>query len=151
MSRALTIDDVRNRLAAPDLPEVLPLLGRDEADARDAPPPAPRLVAVQQADSRAPLALTGRILTERAALERIAECTGVLLDRLGDLLGETEGHVRRGENGRAGESEIALCTFLVTIPEVRAFHQGRGIAEAISWKSLADLGHQVAVHRLTYG
>src|SRR5699024_10463626 len=133
MSRALTIDDVRNRLAAPDLPEVLTLLGFDEADARDA------------------LALTSRILTERAALERIAECTGVLLDRLGDLLGETEGHVWRRENGRAGESEIALCTFLVTIPEVRAFHQGRGIAEAISWKSLADLGHQVAVHRLTYG
>src|SRR5699024_11929269 len=49
----------------------------------------------------------------------------------------------RDEEG-AGESEIALCTFLVTIPEVRAFHQGRGIAEAISWKSLADLGHQVA-------
>lgn len=133
MTRALTVDDVRTRLAAPDLPEVLTLLGFDEADARDA------------------LALAGRLLTERPALERIADRSGVLLGRLGDLLGETEGHVWRREGTRAGESDIALGTFLVTIPEVRAFHQGRGIAEAISWRSLADLGHQVAVHRLTYG
>lgn len=133
MSRALTIDDVRTRLAAPDLPEVLTLLGFEEADARDG------------------LALAQRIVHDRTALERIVDRSGALLDRLGDLLGETGGYVWRRDGARAGEGDIALCTFLVTIPEVRAYHQGRGIAEAISWKSLADLGHQVAVHRLTYG
>ena len=44
-----------------------------------------------------------------------------------------------------------MLTLLVTAPEVAAFHATRGIPAEVSTATLADLGQQVWVHRLTYG
>lgn len=133
MTRALTADQVRERLSAPDLPETLVLLGFAEQDAQDT------------------LALIARTRTDDAAVTRIAELTGAVVDRIGDLLGEIPGPVWARDGEWAGESMLALCTLLVTVPDVRAYHRGRGISDAISWRSLSDLGQQIAVHRLTFG
>lgn len=132
-SRALTVDQVRERLSAPDLPETLVLLGFAEQDAQDT------------------LALIHRTRTDEAALGRIAELTEAIIDRIGDLLGEATGPVWERDGEWAGEGKLAICTLLVTVPEARAYHRGRGISDAISWRSLSDFGQQIAVHRLTFG
>ncbi|SEE67935.1 acyltransferase domain-containing protein [Ruania alba] len=129
----LSPTQVRARLAAPDLPETLALLGFTDADARDM------------------LALCGRLLDDPAAIDRIAELAGLLHERVGDVTREIAGEVWQLSDGRPGEPDRALAALLVTVPEVRAFHRSRGISDAISWRSLADLGQQVAVHRLTFG
>ncbi|HIZ35182.1 MAG TPA: DUF5596 domain-containing protein [Candidatus Ruania gallistercoris] len=132
MTRALTTDQVRERLGAADLPETLVLLGFAEQDAHDT------------------LALVARTRTDDAALTRIAELTGAVIARIGDLLGDLPGPVWARDGEWAGERELAICTLLVTVPEIRAYHRGRGISDAISWRSLSDLGQQIAVHRLTF-
>ncbi|UFU02792.1 acyltransferase domain-containing protein [Ruania suaedae] len=125
---------VRARLAAPDLPEALPLLG----------------FAPEDAD--ATMALRARALTDDAAIERICAYADELHRRLGDVTRTIEGEVwQRQDDGTAADGPLAILTFLVTLPEIRAFHRARGIPEAISWRSLADLGQQVAVHRLAIG
>ena len=133
MTRALTPDQVRERLSAPDLPETLVLLGFAEQDAQDT------------------LSLVARTRTDDAALTRIAELTGPVIARIGDLLGDLPGPVWARDGDWAGEGTLAICTLLVTVPEARAYHRGRGISDAISWRSLSDLGQQIAVHRLTFG
>lgn len=44
-----------------------------------------------------------------------------------------------------------VYVFLATLPQVRAFHQGRGISAEVSRRTLADLGRNMAVHRRWYG
>jgi hypothetical protein len=41
--------------------------------------------------------------------------------------------------------------FLATLPRTLAWHRSRGIAEDVSWASMADLGRHMAIHRRTYG
>ncbi|UFU06212.1 acyltransferase domain-containing protein [Ruania halotolerans] len=124
---------VRARLTAADLPETLTLLGFTDADAQDM------------------LALSSRLADDPAAIERIVELSALLHERIGDVTREIAGDVWRITDGSPGEPEHALGALLATVPEVRTFHRGRGISDAISWRSLADLGQQVAVHRLTFG
>lgn len=133
MTRALTVDQVRERLSAPDLPETLVLLGFAEQDARDA------------------LALIAHTRTDDAAVTRIAELSGAVTSRIGDLLADIPGPVWARDGDWAGEGMLAICTLIATVPEVRAYHRGRGVSDAISWRSLSDLGQQIAVHRLTFG
>jgi GNAT-like C-terminal domain/N-acyltransferase N-terminal domain len=45
----------------------------------------------------------------------------------------------------------ALATYLRTLPDIRAFHTRLGVADEISWATLADLGRQVELHRRTHG
>lgn len=46
---------------------------------------------------------------------------------------------------------LAVLAFLVTAPEAAACHARRGVAPKVSAATLADLGQQVHVHRLTDG
>ncbi|MGD1011568.1 MAG: acyltransferase domain-containing protein [Acidimicrobiales bacterium] len=41
--------------------------------------------------------------------------------------------------------------FLAVMPHTRAWHRARGIADDISWASLADLGRHMEIHRRMYG
>ncbi len=41
--------------------------------------------------------------------------------------------------------------FLAMVPHTMAWHRSRGIAEDISWASMADLGRHMVIHRRTYG
>jgi len=45
----------------------------------------------------------------------------------------------------------SVAAFLQTLPDIRRYHQQRGISDEISWATLADLGRQLDVHRRTFG
>ncbi|MFC0111595.1 acyltransferase domain-containing protein [Kibdelosporangium aridum] len=44
-----------------------------------------------------------------------------------------------------------VYVYLATVPAVRRFHASRGIPEATTWETLAQLGESVAVHRRKHG
>jgi hypothetical protein len=44
-----------------------------------------------------------------------------------------------------------IYVFLATVPDIRQYHQGRGISDEVSWATLGDLGEHIALHRRTYG
>jgi hypothetical protein len=44
-----------------------------------------------------------------------------------------------------------IYVYLATVPAVRQWHQERGIEDAVSWATLADLGEHIAIHRRVYG
>jgi hypothetical protein len=44
-----------------------------------------------------------------------------------------------------------VFVFLAAVPDVRRWHQARGLAEADSWATLADLGRHVASYRRRHG
>lgn len=50
-----------------------------------------------------------------------------------------------------GAGVLPILALVATAPEVAAFHAGRGVSPEVSTATLADLGRQVRVHRLTYG
>ena len=129
------LSTVRQRLRDPRLPERLQAWGFTADD---------RASALEAADA---------VADRGEALDAVAELGRRLLTRLGDFTPATDGQsvwagVQDRESSRGG---LALLTLLVTAPEVAAFHAARGVPPAVSTATLADLGQQVAVHRLTYG
>jgi hypothetical protein len=44
-----------------------------------------------------------------------------------------------------------IYVFLAALPHVQAFHRSRDIPADVSWRTLADLGRNMAVHRRIYG
>ncbi|WP_432940726.1 acyltransferase domain-containing protein [Kribbella sp. CA-253562] len=56
-----------------------------------------------------------------------------------------------GELTAPEDPMASLAAYLETLPDIRRFHQERGISDEISWASLADLGQQLKVHRRTHG
>lgn len=126
--------DVRARLSAPDLPERLALLGFREDDAR------------------ATLAAADAVLASPGDLAAVETLAPRLLAHLGDVAMERPGNPWDCPEARADhlpEGVLPLLTMLATVDDVRAFHARRGISAAVSWRSLADLGQQVLVHRLS--
>ncbi|MFW6597125.1 acyltransferase domain-containing protein [Propionibacteriaceae bacterium Y2011] len=116
--------------------------GQDLADVRTA-------IATLLADESA----TGRLARERAVATagRLAETLGGF-ERRPTVFGsmEEEAYEVPSIPGH-GWGIVALVALAAAVPEVRRFHQGRGVPDKVSWESLADLGQQVRVHRETYG
>ena len=52
--------------------------------------------------------------------------------------------------GLAGRYLYVLA-FLATLPAVRRYHQRHGIADDVSWSTLADLGRHMAIHQRMTG
>jgi hypothetical protein len=50
-----------------------------------------------------------------------------------------------------GSGVTALLSLLASADEVIGYLRGRGVPEPVTWRSLADVGHQARVHRATYG
>lgn len=124
--------DVRRRLADPDLPARLGFRDQDQIDLLAA------IEVVRHHDH------------ELELICFLAEC---LIDRIGEF-GPRTGSVWADlpeRQGGVAAGVLALLAMLVSAPEVAAFHTDRGITPAISGATLADLGQQVTVHRLTYG
>ncbi len=44
-----------------------------------------------------------------------------------------------------------MYVFLATLPAIRQWHHERGIADDVSWATLADLGEHIAIHRRIFG
>lgn len=128
--------DVGQRLSAVDLPERLTRLGFRDEDRADG------LTAIKAVLDRA---------------DDLAEISGWaerLIDRIGDCRpvdGETDWVFPPDRTQSRGSGVLPMLALVVTAPEVAAFHTSRGISAEVSTATLADLGQQVWVHRLTYG
>ena len=130
--------DVRERLAADDLPDRLDRLGF-RAD-----------------DRAAALAAAGSVLqqpTETEAVQQTAERLTREIGRIGDPWDGLQPSPWRpdGTDSAYGAGVLELLALVATADDVHAFHASRGIDDADSWRALSDLGQQVFVHRLTYG
>ncbi|HEY5787144.1 MAG TPA: acyltransferase domain-containing protein [Microlunatus sp.] len=130
--------DVRERLAADDLPVRLTLLGFRDDD---------RAAAVSAV--AAVLARPAEVAAVQTMAERLALAVGVIGDPWdGSLPWPWRAE---GTDSPYGSGVLELLALLVSVDEVRAYHASRGIGDDDSWRALSDLGQQVFVHRLTYG
>lgn len=123
--------DVRRRLADRGLPSRLGGLGLRADDAADL--------------TRAATAALDR----PADLELITTAADRLVAQLGDF-GPDDPDIWSGVPA-GSDGILPLLALLVTAPEVADWHAGRGIPADVSAATLAELGQQVWVHRLTYG
>jgi hypothetical protein len=128
--------DVQARLTSADLPLTVQRLGFRGDD-------VPGVLTAAAAAAESPDALSQIGLYA----ERLVGLIGVLPGT--DTADPWEGIRAQATAAEAGV--VAILTLVVTAPEVGCFHRGRGIADDISWRSLADLGQQVWVHRQTFG
>ncbi|MFV0427073.1 MAG: acyltransferase domain-containing protein [Beutenbergiaceae bacterium] len=123
-------DDVKARLSAEHLPELLVQLGFADDDAIETVEAATR--TRRRPRDLAVVANSARLLAD-----------GVGRFRPHDAPDPWEGLPQ-------GREDLALLALLASVPEVRAEHARRRIPDTLSWDSLADLGQQVHVHRLTH-
>ncbi len=130
--------DVRERLAADDLPERLTLLGFRGDDRTDA-----------LAAAAAVLERPAEVAAVQTMAERLVPAIGVIGDPWdGSLPWPWRAE---GTDSAYGAGVLELLALVATVDEVRAYHASRGIGGDDSWRALSDLGQQVFVHRLTYG
>ena len=130
--------DVRERLAADDLPQRLTLLGFRGDDRTDA------------------LAAAAAVLERPAEVAAIQTMAERLVPAIGLIGDPWDGSLpwpwrAEGTDSAYGAGVLELLTLVATADEVRAYHASRGIGGDDSWRALSDLGQQVFVHRLTYG
>lgn len=136
---ALSPDAVRAMLTAPSLPATLDALGIAGADADE----LRALIPVAVDDSQVLTAVTARANALRAEAGLDAP-----------LAHSPEADAADDAAQRAiapGEGLVTILAHLVSTDTVRAWHAARGIPAGISWASLADLGQQIAVHRVVHG
>lgn len=126
--------DVAARLADPNLSRRVAELGFRDDDRADL------------------LAAVERVRSRRADLATVARLAEGVVGTIGD--GGLDWDRRSTQIPWADGDEagvLAVLAFLVTAPEAAACHARRGVAPEISAATLADLGQQVQVHRLTDG
>lgn len=127
--------DVRQRMTDSDLPSRITSLGFRDSDVPDI------------------LSAAERVLDRQHDLDAIALMAERLVHRIGHFGPTHAGDVWSGlpvDSEALGAGVLPMLALLVTAPEVASFHASRGIPPAVSTATLADLGQQVWVHRLTY-
>ena len=129
--------DVRERLAADDLPERLTLLGFRADDRADA-----------LAAAAAVLGGPADVAVIQTMAERLAPAIGVIADPWGGSLPWP--WRAEGTDSVYGAGVLEMLALVATVDDVRGYHASRGIGSDDSWRALSDLGQQVFVHRLTY-
>lgn len=87
--------------------------------------------------------------------ERIAQIE-LLAERLRMAVGDFEAGTTPFAHHAAasdwqGSGILPMLALIVAADDVRAFHRSRGIPSEVSMRTLSDLGHQVSIHRRTYG
>lgn len=92
-----------------------------------------------------------------AARQRVAAHAAALADRVGDFGSAPSPFGSKEEDGYPidgaghGYGTLAILALGASVDAIRRFHAERGVSDETSWETLADLGQQVRVHRLTYG
>jgi len=126
--------DVGTKLADPALPSRIRSLGFRDHDVADV------------------LAAAATVAARKDDLDAIAVMAEQLVSRIGNLQ-RIDGSIWSGPQAHSeavGTGVLPMLTLLLTASEVAAFHASRGIPPEVSTATLADLGQQVWVHRLTY-
>jgi hypothetical protein len=130
------VTDVRAQLRGSGLPELLARLGFADEDAAAA------------------LDVAARVAERPDDVARLESVAAGLRAGIGALSGDGEDVLieEAGDAERFGGVGVrSLLALVVTAEDVVHFHSRRGIPADVSWRSLADLGQQVRVHRRTYG
>jgi GNAT-like C-terminal domain/N-acyltransferase N-terminal domain len=133
---AATVINLRHRLSDPALPSRITSLGFRGQDVPDL------------------LAAAAAVAERDDDLDWMAQAADRIVSHIGDFLpwaAESELSGPQAQSGALGTGVLPMLTLLATAPEVAAFHASRGIPAEVSTATLADLGQQVWVHRLTYG
>ena len=126
--------DVRRRLTDPDLPGRAADLGFRDRDIADL------LTAVEA------------LLRSADGLLNVTRLAEGVLSTIGQVGPDFESRTVDVPNSKISAAGVLpMLALLVTAPEAAAFHASRGVPEDVSAATLADLGQQVHVHRLTYG
>jgi hypothetical protein len=125
--------DVRRRLADPDLASQAADLGFRDRDATD-------LLRVIEA-----------VLRTDDDVATVARLADSVLNTIGYVAREFERRRTDLRSDVRGTGVLPMLALLVTAPEAAAFHASRGVSDDVSTATLADLGQQVHVHRLTFG
>lgn len=131
--------DTRRVLDDPGLPRLLHRLGLREDDAAE--------LAAVAAD------VVGRP-AERAAVDGLA---AAVRRRIGVFPGEPGTSADESWPGhdpatdRHGTGVLPLLALVVTASDLEEFHRARGVPPQVSAATLAELGQQAWVHRLTFG
>ena len=126
--------DVRTKLTDPALPSRIRSLGFRDHDVSNVS------------------AAAATVAARKNDLDAIAFMAEQLVGRIGNLQ-LIDGSMWSGpqaDSEAVGTGVLPMLTVLLTAPEVAAFHASRGIPPEVSSATLADLGQQVWVHRLTY-
>lgn len=127
-----TLLEVRGRLGDHSLPDRIRALGFRPDDA----------AALEQA--------AATVLTKPDDLEVITTCADRLVSHLGDFTAHGHPDVWSGVPIDP-DGVLPMLALVAAVPEVAAWHAGRGVPAEISAATLTDLGQQVWVHRLTLG
>lgn len=104
-------------------------------------------------DLAAVLSAAEQVARQPQHLETVAAMAERLLERLGDFTPRAPAEVWAGQEAHRdvlGTGVLPMLALVVTAPAVAAFHRGRGVPDEISRGTLADLGQQVWIHRLTF-
>jgi hypothetical protein len=100
------------------------------------------------------LAVAAAVADRDDDLEWIAQAADRIVSHIGDFLpwrADGDWADLEVQRDALGTGVLPMLTLLVTAPDVAAFHATRGVPAEVSTATLADLGQQVWVHRLTYG
>ncbi len=130
---------VRLMLTAPSAPALLDTLGITGQDAEEL------------------LALIPAVVEDPQMLTAVTQGANLLRRHVGleaspaDLSAHTEAWNALQQPLAPGIGLIAILAHVVSTDVVRTFHRERGIDEATSWATLADLGQQMRVHRTCSG
>jgi hypothetical protein len=125
--------DVCRQLSDPELPRRAADLGFRDPDVAD-------LVRVVEAARHS--------ADDLATVTRLANAVLATIGYVGAEFERRRTDLR--SDGR-GIGVLPMLALFVTAPEAAAYHASRGVPADVSAATLADLGQQVHVHRLTYG
>jgi hypothetical protein len=126
--------DVRRRLSDPELPSRAADLGFRDRDIAD-------LLTVVKA-----------VLRSADDLLTVTHLAEGVLSTIGHVGPDFESRTTDLPDSKIpGAGVLPMLALLVTALDAAAFHASRGVPEDVSDATLADLGQQVNVHRLTYG
>jgi hypothetical protein len=96
------------------------------------------------------VALRGELAADPEAMRLLRRCVGRFVRDMGRIGKGWEPPAFPESTGPLGRSFHAFV-FVAALPYVRAYHRARGIPEAVSRRTLADLGRHMAVHRRRFG
>ncbi|MGW0907805.1 acyltransferase domain-containing protein [Streptomyces sp. NPDC002853] len=119
-------------------------------------PPADELVdvlldlAVPHEDINGLVALRGRLMGDPDARWLLDRSVAGMVRDMGKVGDDPQYPPLPAELGALG-ALFHVFVLVATVPHVRAYHQGRGIPDDISRRTLADLGRHMAVHRRARG
>lgn len=82
---------------------------------------------------------------------RVESVVRKLRAHVGDLTAGDQAVSDVNDPSRPEDGLAAIMALVVVADDVHREHVRRGIPEAISWKSLSDVGQQVHIHRLVHG